>query len=98
MCFNFQYKKEVNEFNKMVTLNLVAIPELKNLMIDDSFIMCMDAPDAVERFVQLDKDLVDLKARLKVLENQIEVVGEELKSRNRKVKCSVFFSFQLSLV
>lgn len=73
----------------MVTLNLVAIPELKNLLIDDSFTMCMDAPDAAERFVQLDKDLVDLKAKLKLLENQVEVVGEELKSRNRKVNDSI---------
>lgn len=73
----------------MITLNQVAMPELKSLMIDDSFIKCMDAPDAVERFVQLDKDLIDLKTRLKSVENEIEVDGEELKSRNRKVNFSI---------
>jgi len=73
----------------MITLNQVAMPELKSLMIDDSFIKCMDAPNAVERFVQLDKDLIDLKTRLKSMENEIEVDGEELKSRNRKVSFSI---------
>lgn len=78
----------MNEYNHLVTSKLEDLPELKNLLIDNSFIWCMDAPDAVKRFVQLDKDLIDLIARLKLLENQVEVVGEELKSRNRKVKYS----------
>ncbi len=86
-----QYTKEVNEYNKIITLNLLTMPELKNVQIDENLTKCMDAPDAVERFVLIDKELNEMKASLKSLINNAEVELEAVKLRHAKV-CKIFFN------
>lgn len=65
------------------------MPELKDVQIEDTLTCYMDAPDAVERFVQIDNKLKEMKARLKTLKHTADMTLENTKLQYTKVSITL---------
>lgn len=77
------------------------MPELKEVQIENSFTLCMDAPDAIERFIQTDNKLDEIKMHVKSLKNSADMNLEKTKFDLEKVMIfflSIDFSIRCALI
>lgn len=67
-------------------MNLVELPELQNIYIDESKVLHVDASDGVNRLEDVDKNIKEMKMELKQKKRNFEVEEENDKRDLGKVE------------